>query len=307
MFLKLRFSLLIILAIVLGRVNAQVQLTETNFLEINKLQDTLSNISDSTYKIKNDSERIIYNSFFVKKLISSLKTPFSFQHNFEALTNLSILKAPNNSFRIFSWYIPLSDGSYKFYGALQLGTKDGVLKLIPLNDATSSFTDDNEITNQKKWYGARYYEIVPVSMPGKSTYYMLLGWKGNNIKTTKKVIEILSVENEQAVFGRNVFEMQKNIAAKNRIVFEYSKNNSMSLFFDKNVNMLVFDHLAPYDETMKGNFEYYASDSSFDGYKISYNKFYLKENIPLKNDANAMDDFYATPRKATTVFLKGKQ
>lgn len=282
-------------------IKAQLNLTETNLLKINEQQIVLSKQLDTIATYESDEERLKLNAAFVKDLVSVLKTPYSFQHNLEAITSLSILKAPNNAFKIFTWSIPLSNGTYKFYGAVQLSTKDGSLNLIPLNDATESFTNVYELTNAKKWFGARYYELVPVSAPGKTPYYILLGWKGNNLKTTKKVIEVISFKDNEIVFGKDIFQAKEANNVKNRIVFEYSKKNSMTLFFDKNVNMIVFDHLAPFDSEMLGNYEFYASDSSFDGYTINYQKLYLKEDIKLKNDASTMDDFYATPRKATTL------
>jgi hypothetical protein len=80
----------------------------------------------------------------------------------------------------------------------------------------------------------------------------------------------------------------------------------MTLTFDKQVNMIVFDHLAPYEADMEGKAEYYVSDSSFDGYSISYQRLYFKENVPLRNEASNLDELYSTPRKATTLFQKAK-
>lgn len=286
---------------------AQVLLTPENFNQLHLAQDSLATYSHATTTVKDDIERMAYNTMFVKKLISALKTPHSFQFNFDSLArNVSFLNSPNQSFRIITWSLPFDNGSYKFYGAIQLATKDGSLKLIPLNDDTENMVDDNLITNQKNWYGARYYEIIPVTYPGRNPYYILLGWKGNSEKTTKKVIEVLSFEKDQAVFGKNIFEIKKQATSKNRIVFEYNKQNSMTLTFDKQANMIVFDHLAPYESNMEGNAEYYVSDSSFDGYSISYPKLYLKENVELRNDASSLDELYSTPRKATTVIPKGK-
>lgn len=304
-FLKTFFSLLVV-CLMTGNLKAQQSIAPTKLPQLLKIQDTLSAYSDSTVSVKDDVERAAYNTMFVKKLISALKTPHSFQFNFDSLANVTVLSAPNQSFRIFTWSVPLTNGGYKFYGTIQLATKDGSLKLIPLNDATETFTDDNIITNQKKWYGARYYEIIPVTYPGKNPYYILLGWKGNNEKTNKKVIEILSFEKDEAIFGKNVFELSRKVPIKNRIVFEYAKKNSMTLAFDKKVNMIVFDHLAPFEANMEGNFEYYASDLSFDGYAISYPRLYLKENVEVRNDASNLDELYSTPRKATTLFQKGK-
>lgn len=290
-----------------GRSKAQTLLSDANLSQLRVAQDSLSAYSDSTAAVKDDVERIAYNTMFVKKLISALKTPHSFHFNFDSLANnVTFLKSPNQAFRIVTWSLPFADGSYKFYGTIQLATKDGSLKLIPLNDDTKNITDDNAITSQKNWFGARYYEIIPVTYPGKNPYYVLLGWKGNNNKTTKKVIEVLSFDKDQAIFGKSVFEIKKKANNRNRMVFEYNKRNSMTLTFDKQVNMIVFDHLAPYESNMEGNREYYVSDSSFDGYSISYPRLYFKENVELRNDASSLDELYSTPRKATTLLQKGK-
>jgi hypothetical protein len=69
----------------------------------------------------------------------------------------------------------------------------------------------------------------------------------------------------------------------------------MTLTMDKTVNMLIFDHLAPFTPDMEGNFEYYASDLSFDGYKIVNGKLKLVENVELKNPPNMLDEFYTDP------------
>ena len=283
------------------------QITAASLTHLNQQQDSLAIMGERMLESTDDLVKIATNTAFVKQLITALKTPYSFQHNLEAVHHISIQKSPDQAFRIITWSLPLSDGSYKFYGAIQTATKDGSLKITPLTDNTANFTDDNMVTNHKNWYGARYYDMIPVSFVGKPTYYILLGWKGNNEKTTKKVIEILSFDKGEPVFGKNIFEMPKNQPVKNRVVFEYNKKNSMTLAYDKNVNMVIFDHLAPYEPNMVDNFEYYGSDLSFDGYMINYQKLYLKQNVPLKNEASTLDELYATPRKATTLLQKGKQ
>lgn len=47
---------------------------------------------------------------------------------------------------------------------------------------------------------------------------------------------------------------------------------------------------------MTGNFEYYASDLSFDAYKVTGGKLKLVENVELKNDPNEMDELYIDPK-----------
>lgn len=260
-----------------------------------KYQDSLINISDAIINAQNNEARFAQNAVFIKTLVNSLKTQGSFNFPFDSLKNIAVLKSPDKSFRIFSWAVPVDDGTYRFFGTIQIATSNGTLKLYPLIDNTDNIKDINQVADNKNWYGARYYEIIPVITNGKQPYYVLLGWKGNTAKTSKKVIDILSFVKDEPVFGKAVFEGTKELAAKNRIVFEYNKLNSMTLTMDKQVKMIVFDHLAPFSADLIGNFEYYASDLSFDAYKFANGKLKLVENIELKNDPNSMDDFYADP------------
>lgn len=262
---------------------------------MSRYQDSLVRLSEEIFSAENNADRFSKNAQFIKTLVNSLKTHTSFSYPFDSLKKITIIKSPDNSFRLFSWAVPVDDGTYRFFGSVQIATKDGKLKLFPLIDDTENIRDVNSVTSNKNWYGARYYEIVPVAVSGRQPYYVLMGWKGNNAKTSKKVIDILSFEKELPVFGKPVFEGVKGSTPRNRIVFEYNKLNSMTLTMDKSTKMIVFDHLAPFSPDMAGNFEYYASDLSFDAYKIVNGKLKLVENVELKNEPNSMDDFYADP------------
>ncbi|MNK11879.1 hypothetical protein D3C87_299290 [compost metagenome] len=279
------------------RLSAQHSFDLTNVSRLKTYQDSLQHMSDATYNGSNDQDRLLANSRFIKTLVTALKTPASFNFPFDSLKRISVIKSPNNALRIFSWYVPNEDGTYRFFGTIQMATKDGKLKMFPLIDDTNNIKDLNQITGNKNWYGARYYQVIPVVMNGRAPYYILLGWKGNNTKTSKKVIEILSFDKaDQPVFGKAIFDGVKAEAAKNRIVFEYNKLNSMTLSLDRTVNMIVFDHLAPFSPEMQGNFEFYASDLSFDAYRIVGGRLKLVENVEMKNEPNAMDDFYIDPK-----------
>ena len=274
-----------------------------NTNSIAKQQDSLTILSEATFAATDDGSRLAKNAAFVKNFIAALKINGSFNYGFDSLKRISILKPADNSFRIITWFIPMNDGTYRYYGTIQMPTSNGELKLFPLNDATNSLTDPYAINSNKNWLGARYYEIVPMVTNGRQPYYILLGWKGNTAKTSKKVIEVLSFDKNEPLFGKNIFETEKNKPLRNRVIFEYSKQNTMTLFWDRKVNMIVFDHLVPYEPNMTGKFEFYGSDLTFDGYQLNLGKLSLAENVPLRNDATLNDELYKAPKKATEVII----
>ncbi|RZL46271.1 MAG: hypothetical protein EOP00_15520 [Pedobacter sp.] len=305
MFIKFKthFIIALITCCAFTKLNAQHTYNINNSPLLNKHQDSLVILSEETFAAKDDTERVEKNALFIKKFIAALKVNGSFNYGFDSVKRISIMKSPDNSFRIITWFLPNNDGTYRYYGTIQMGTTNGSLKLFPLTD-DSNLADVNALTSNKNWFGARYYEMIPVLVNGKPPYYILLGWKGNNLKTSKKVIEVLSFEKGEPIFGKNIFETKKNGFLKNRVVFEYNKHNTMTLTVDNKVNMIVFDHLAPYDPKMTDNFEYYGSDLSFDGYRLTWGKLSLVEDVELKNDPSPNDDFYGKPVKASTIVTK---
>ena len=287
----IKFYILII--IVLLSLNLKAQ-QAPNKLEV--FQDTLIKISANVVAAQSDAQKLELNGRFVKTLVEALKTPNSFAFTFDSLKNISVIKSPDQAFRVLSWYVTLENGSYRYYGAIQMNTKNSPLKLYPLIDQTENLNDPNIITNNQKWFGARYYEILPITSGNRLPYYVLLGWKGNTQVTTKKVIEILSFEKDNLIFGAPVFD-GKELKGKNRVIFEYAKSNAMTLKTDLKAGMIVFDHLASFDPEIKDKFEYFGSDGTFDGFKVIGGKLKLQEDLTLNNDPNASDELYADPKK----------
>src|SRR3546814_873422 len=155
--------------------------------KIQSLEDSLAKLGHTMYNELSEPERLEANFTFVKTLVSALKQPYSYTFPFDSLDMVSILDAPDDRFRIFSWHIPLNDGSYLYYGTIQLNTPDGSLKMYPLLDKTYEITEPEQaVTAPDNWYGAQYYCIVPLSGA-----YVLLGWKGHTPYVTQKVVEVL--------------------------------------------------------------------------------------------------------------------
>ena len=266
--------------------------------KLNAFQDSLKNFGYQMINNQNEPER--YNASFnlVKTLVKALKVPGSFNFGFDSLKTISIQTSPDNKFRIFSWHVMNNDGSYRYYGTIQMNTADGSLKMFPLIDHSASIKNPQDTTlSNETWYGSQYYRIIPVSNYSGTPYYILLGWKGNTVKSTKKVIETLYFKDNKAYFGLPVFDQYKENPGKYRLIFEYNRQVSMMLNYLPKERTIVFDHLAPPDPKLKGKYELYGPDMSYDGFKILNGKLKYLEDLPLKNDPSEKDNLFIDPRK----------
>ena len=94
-----------------------------------------------------------------------------------------------------------------------------------------------------------------------------------------------------------VFDGDKDNPQAKRVIFEYTRQVSMNLNYDPSKSMIVFDHLAPPDPKLKGKFDLYGPDMSYDGYKLVNGRWKLQEDIDLKNTPTDQDDQFNDPRK----------
>ena len=296
--MKKLFLIFGLLIFTFGSVEAQHSDSNKNKQIITDFQDSLQVLS---YKMINDSiepERYNANYKLIKTLVNALKTPNSFNYSFDSLKTISIQTSPDRLFRIFSWHVMNNDGSYRYYGTIQMNNPDGRLQMFPLVDYTPLIKNVTDtITTNDKWYGAQYYRIISVLNNVKTPYYVLLGWKGNTVNSTKKVIEILYFKDGKAYFGMPVFDGDKEQPLKKRTVFEYDRRASMVLNFEPSNNTVVFDHLAPPDPKLKGKFELYGPDLSYDGYKLVNGRWKFVQDLELKNSPSDQDDNFNDPKK----------
>lgn len=265
-------------------------------------QDTLQDLS---FKMINDSlEPQRYNASYklIRTLVSALKTPYSFNFPFDSLKSISVQASSDKRFRIFSWHVMNADGSYRYYGTVQMNNPGGKLQMFPLVDFTSGFKKPaDSVTTSAKWYGAQYYRIISVLNNVKTPYYMLLGWKGNSVKSTKKVIDVIYFKDNKAYFGMPVFDGDKENATRKRVIFEYDRKASMVLNYDPKTTTIIFDHLAPPDDKLKGRFELYGPDFSYDGYRLANGRWRLVEDIEVKNQPTDQDENFNDPKKFKSV------
>ena len=243
--MKKPFVLILFFALGTGILLAQKpSASETRVLA--QKEDSLKKLAKNLIIDSLTAGRMRNDSLFVRTLVRSLQLKNSFYYPFDSVQGISKLYAPDSSFRIFSWSISYDDFYSRQRGAIQFKTADGSLKLVPLRDY-SEFTDKptDSLRNKDHWIGAVYYNIIKTQFAGKN-YYTLFGFDDNNVRSTRKWIDVLSFdEKNMPVFGGN-FSFEKDSikrAPQKRFFIEYKKEASALLNYDTDLNMILVDHL----------------------------------------------------------------
>ncbi len=204
---------------------------------------------------------------------------------------ISRVDAPDGTFRLITWNIPRMDGSHHYEGFLLRRSGRGAL-LTELKDATATITaPEVPELGAERWYGALYYEVIPVRKGGK-VWYTLLGWKGHSKVETRKVIDVLHFKGNRPRFGAPLFGAGR--IRSHRQVFGYSFQATMMLRFEKQQGRIVLDHLSPTRPDMEGQRAYYGPDLSYDAYIWDKDHWRFERDIDAR-DLQRPDRPYNTP------------
>jgi hypothetical protein len=282
-----------------------------SIITIAQEKTNLVSITKKLYSVKTDSEKQKYNQELLTAFEKVLNEPNSFDKNFDSLKNdIGILFSPDNKFKIINWNVPKNDGTQEYYGFIQEKysqvIKKGLFKkehlesmqLYPLIDKSLDIKNaDNYVSDNKKWFGMLYNKII-VKKSKKQTYYTLLAWDGNDKFSSKKIIDVLTFDNMGVPhFGAAIFNMEKKYPK--RIIFEYAANCNMSLKFNTKKDSIIFDHLAPTEPQLEGQFQYYCSDMSYDGFGFKNGKWNYGTDLNATNEKTEQDKHYNDPHDRT--------
>jgi hypothetical protein len=257
----------------------------TDSASVNRNEQVLDSLFNSLYNAGNNSERERINNEIIIKFEKVLSIKESFSFPFDSLNNIGKILSPDKKLRLFTWNIPFSDGTHKYCGFIQYyppKAKDfNVYRLIDTKPGID--LPEEKILSDTNWFGALYYEIVEARHEG-ITYYTLLGFDFNNLLTSKKIVDILYFSNDTIpVFGKPVFNYQDKLL--NRIIFEYSSKVSMSLKYNKNLKMIIYDHLSPSKPSYKDHYMFYGPDFSYDGLEFRNGTWNEIRDVDVRNPA----------------------
>lgn len=273
---------------------------------LKKKEDSLKVLALKIIQGRTSSDRFTADSQFTRTFVRALKVNNSIAYPFDSLTTISKLSPPDKSFRIYTWQMVINDYVVRQHGAIQMKTSDGSLKLLPLidkSDITQNMADT--VGNNFGWMGAVYYKLIQKQAFGRN-YYTLLGYDENSLKSNKKIIEVLTFNNGEPVFGGSYFSMPDNALSKgftNRVVIEYKKNASPRLTYDPEQDMIIMEHTI--SETGEPQKKYtYIPDGDYEGLKWKDGKWVYIDKVytqttklgeepvpnPIRDDKGNLDE-----------------
>ncbi len=255
-------------------------------------EDSLRTIIEQVPFLENDSQRQQTGKQFKDYFQKVLSMEGSFDYPFDSLTVVSFLKAPDDKFRIISWYIPLEDDRFEYFGFFQIPIpeKEDEFVLFELKDVASELSQTQyEILKDLNWYGAYYLELIH-RQHNREDYYALLGWRGDNPQTRKRVIEpLVLTDSGEPVFGQEVFTYRNN--NHKRVIFEYSSRVSITMNYESQrvegrrrpEKIIIFDRVAPTHSFLEGHYQYYVPETNiFDGFAFDDGKWVFIEDIDAR-------------------------
>ena len=255
-------------------------------------EDSLKQIMLQIIEPEHDFERLAINHDFKEYLTRVLEMEGSMDYPFDSLLIVSRLTSPEKTFRIMSWYVPLSDSNFEYFGFFQSrASVNEEPRLYILRDNAKNIEDPMfETLDHDNWYGAYYTDLIHRRHRGTDSY-LLLGWRGDNPLTRKRIIEPIRLMGKgRPSFGQPVFRYEKN--NHRRIIFEYSAKVSMSINYESHAvgqsrrpqEIIIFDRMAPTHSFLKGHYQFYVPETNiFDAFVFEEGNWIFVPDIDARN------------------------
>jgi len=277
------YKIYLFFLLLITSVSSNSQAVSDNYLSL--VQDSLKPLSKVILDTrKAEEERLSANIKFKSILKRCLEKEGAENFIFDSVNAIARLEPEDKSFVILNWELPHADGTFTYFAfVLSKNKKTKTVQLTELIDASASIKrPETALLKASNWFGAHYYKVVSVKRKGKN-YYCLLGADWNDRLSKKKLMEILSFEKDGSIkFGAPLINYNK--VTLNRLIFEYSSKVSMSLNYDEKSKRIIFDHLSPIEEGLKGQYQFYAPDLSYDALIFKKGKWQHIENIDARNN-----------------------
>lgn len=256
---------------------------EPDTFAIKEYENKMALLFDQMLKNADNNEKDAINSKIINLFTEALNVESSFEYSFNYLKHIGKVSSDDKKIRIYTWNVPYNDGTHRYCGFIQFRpSKNSKCVIYRLIDKSENIADPEKSSlTPENWYGALYYEIVTTKYKGE-TWYTLLGFDFNNIFSSKKIIDILYFDSyEKPFWGKPVFYYNNHLLK--RVVFEFSARASMSLRYNRNKDMIIYDHLSPSRPSYEGKYQFYGPDFSYDGFEFKDGLWKEVKDLDVRN------------------------
>ncbi|MCF8226340.1 MAG: hypothetical protein K9J30_10735 [Bacteroidales bacterium] len=251
------------------------------YIEIIKAEAILKDMFDQLYdrNAREDQSMLFHKIDSVFEL--ALNLPGSFDHRWEKLDKIGRIKSDDGVIKIFSWFYMKNYDEYLYSAIIQVRNRRNDAETYKLIPGTSSNIKGEEYPQRlNDWHGKVYYDVV-TNHERRRTYYTLLGLDMNDTQTTMKSIEVITLKRGEPAFISEC--IMGGGQTKDRMVLEYSSDITASLRYNKDLDMIVFDHLVPMHPIYEGLHQFYGPDGSYDGLRFVDGVWVLEEDVDARN------------------------
>jgi hypothetical protein len=113
----------------------------------------------------------------------------------------------------------------------------------------------------------------------------MFAYDGATRSSNKKILDVFWFKGKSLRIGYPLFQDERNKTELHKRVFiEYSEKASISVNHKPSINKIVFDHLMPETPNLKGMYEYYIPDMSYDAYFWENDFWNYQADIIIGND-----------------------
>lgn len=223
------------------------------------------------------------NDRFTEMLSTYLKSDEGYEDPMKDIVTMVNLSEEDNDFRIFTWIMRDSSYNMQCYGLVAANTRKGVVVTVLEDQHKGMFEAEYKTLKANNWYGAVYYKMLTVKK-GRKKVYTLLGYSPDK-PVQRKIVEVISVDKRgKPKFGAKVFYIEDFMDKKfrrppMRLILSYSAEYSASVKWNEEKEMIIMDHLSPPDPKLKGFYDMYGPDMTYDGLEWDDDWWHLRSKV----------------------------
>jgi hypothetical protein len=278
---------LFFIALIISTFPLQAQI-EPGYVNALRIEEQLKEAFVNLLSMEDSPERDSLNQYIIDTFSNALETWDGFYYQWNSLQNIGRVSSEDQKLKIFTWHLTDKKGNHKYFGILvhrvekkRKKRSKNEFRVVELNDNSDILkAPQNLLLTPENWYGSLYYRITTFEFRKKS-WYVLYGYDLNDNFSQQKSLDILTLDNREEIhFGGDIYMDDKVLK---RLIFEYSDQVVMSINYDSNLDMIVWDHLSPLEPIFHGDYRFYGPDGSFDALKFEKGEFFLKEDVDARN------------------------